>query len=509
MSKVKLLLRGSVLQALESIVAIAVGFITLPLMLKHLGADLYGVWVLVGGFTTLLYIFDLGFASSVTRSVASTIAVKNYEKTNSIVNSALVIYSGLALVILLVVGAIAMFYQPDVIRQVMSPGQFQWVIMIVGLSIAIEFPFKAFAGLTSAHLRYDLVAAYRIITKLLNTAALFYLLFNNYGLVAIAVLQLVTGIVSNLFFFFMAKNVYRELDVAPSYISRDIMKELFHFSSWAFLIDINRMLKERIDLFFIGGYVSLAAVSIYYVPVRLVEYTLQLLYKALNLSLPILTGNSSKGEPEKFRENLILFNRINVYFAVLTFFFFLLYGKTILYYWMGASFDSDSAYLILLVLMGARLSALSSNGFNNALYAQAKHKVIAYINFMEAIATAILLMLFLVVTNKGPLGAAAAIAIPLCLGRLVVLPWWALKILAVRDGASLVWQSYRPLVLLVLVCIAYALMPLNAQLSLAHVIYGFVCLLSVLVYAGMELQLREREYLRGFFKKVGGKFSNA
>lgn len=507
MSNANLLLRGSVLQALESIVAIVVGFVTLPLMLKHLGADLYGLWVLVGGFTTLLYIFDLGFASSVTRSVASTIAVKNYEKTNSIVNSALVIYSGLAFVILAVVAGIALFYQLD--NQVISRSQFQWVIMIVGLSIAIEFPFKAFAGLTSAHLRYDLVASYRIITKLLNTAALFYLLFNNYGLVAIAALQLVTGIISNLFFFFMARSVYRELEVAPHYISRDIMRELFHFSAWAFLIDINRMLKERIDLFFIGGFVSLAAVTIYYVPVRLVEYTLQLLYKALNLSLPVLTGNSSKGEPEKFRANLILFNRINVYFAVLTFFFFMLYGKTILYYWMGASFDFESAYLILLVLMGARLSALSSNGFNNALYAQAKHKVIAYINFMEAIATAILLTLLLVVANKGPLGAAAAIAIPLSLGRLVLLPWWALKILEVREGAAMVWQSYRPLALLVLGCIVYGFIPLSAQLSLAHVIYGIVCLLAVLAYAAMELQSREREYLRGFFKKIGGKFSNA
>lgn len=508
MSKAKLLLRGSVLQALESIVAIAVGFITLPLMLKHLGADLYGIWVLVGGFTTLLYIFDLGFASSVTRSVASTIATKNYEKTNSIVNSALVIYSGLAMLILLVVGAIAVFYQLDS-QQVISRSAFQWVIMIVGLSIAIEFPFKAFAGLTSAHLRYDLVASYRIVTKLLNTGVLFYLLFNNYGLVAIAILQLATGIVSNLFFLYMARSVYRELQVAPRYISRDIMKELFHFSSWAFLIDINRMLKERIDLFFIGGFVSLAAVSIYYVPVRLVEYTLQLLYKALNLSLPILTGNSSKGEPEKFRANLILFNRINVYFVVLTFFFFLLYGKTILYYWMGASFDYDSAYLILLVLMGARLSALSSNGFNNALYAQAKHKVIAYINFMEAIVTAILLTLFLVVSNKGALGAAVAIAIPLCLGRLVVLPWWALRILDMRDGRTLVWQSYRPLMLLILGCLAYAAMPLAAQFSVVHVLYGLVCLVAVLVYAALELQPREREYLGNLFRKVGGKLSKA
>ncbi len=501
MSKAKLLLRGSVLQALESVVAIAVGFITLPLMLKYLGADLYGLWVLVGGFTGLLYIFDLGFASSVTRSVASAIAVNNHNKTNAIVSSALVIYSALALAIMAVVGAIALLYKPG-IQETISHSQFQWVILIVGLSIAIEFPFKAFAGLSGAHLRYDLVATYRIIVKVFNTAVLFYLLFNNYGLVAIAILQLVSGIVSNIFFFYLAKSVYRELDVASKFISRDIMKELFKFSSWAFLIDINRMLKERIDLFFIGGFVSLAAVSVYYVPVRLVEYTLQLLYKALNLSLPILTGDTSKGDSEKFRANLILFNRINVYFALLTFLFFLLYGEPIIYYWMGADFDSESAYRILLVLLGARLSALSSNGFNNALYAQAKHKIIAYINFTEAIATAILLTAFLVWTETGPIGAAVAIAIPLCIGRLVVLPVWALKILEMEDGTTLIWQSYRPLLLIVLCTIVYSLAPLTKQIAWPHVVYGIVCGVGVATCAAFELQSRERNYLRSFFNRI-------
>lgn len=508
MSKAKLLLRGSALQALESVVAIAIGFITLPLMLKYLGADLYGLWVLVGGFTGLLYIFDLGFASSVTRSVASAIAVNNYQKTNAIVSSALVIYSSLALLIMVMVGGIALLYKPD-IQETISSRQFEWVIIIVGLSVAIEFPFKSFAGVSSAHLRYDLVATYRIIVKLLNTAVLFYLLFHNYGLVAIAILQLVSGIISNLFFFFLAKNVYPELAVARRLISRDVMKELFQFSSWAFLIDINRMLKERIDLFFIGGFVSLAAVSIYYVPVRLVEYTMQLLYKALNLSLPILTSNTSKGEAEKFRANLILFNRINVYFAVLTFLFFLFYGELIIYYWMGADFDSESAYWILLILIGARLSALSSNGFNNALYASAKHKVIAYINFMEAIVTAILLALFLVWADKGPIGAAIAIAIPLCVGRLVLLPIWALKILEIEKGMTLMWQSYRPLLLLALSSLVYSLMPLAKSIAWIHVVYGIVCSLAVLICAAIELQPRERDYLRAFFTRVGRRLVRA
>ena len=501
MNKLSILLRGSGLQGLESLVAIVVGFVTLPLMLNHLGQDLYGVWVLVGGFTTMLYIFDLGFASSVTRTVAASIAQKDYAKTNGVVNSALVIYSGLAGVILLVVAAISIFYEPSS-EQVISRTELQWVLIIVGLSIAIEFPFKAFAGLTTAYLRYDLVATYKIITKLLNTAVLIYLLFNDYGLVAIALLQLVTGVISNIFFFYIAKSVYKEMQVAPSFISKAIMLELFHFSSWAFVIDMTRMLKERIDVFFIGAYVSLSAVAIYYVPIRLVEYSIQLLYKALNVALPILTGNASLKDTEKFRSNLLFFNRINSYFSALTFVFFLLFGKTIIYYWMGTEFDYSAAYLILLILLAGRLSALASNGFNTALYATAKHNILAYVNFCEAIATGLLLWYFLAASGEGAKMAAVAIALPLALGRLIFLPYWAINVLHITAPISLLLLSYRPLSLLVVAFLIYAFYPLQVELSAQHFLRAMAVGAALLLFMKFDLMPRERIYLQ----KLGEKF---
>jgi len=500
MTKFSLLLKGSALQLLESIVAIVAGLITLPLMLKYLGAEQYGVWVLVGGFTGLLYIFDLGFASSVTRNVASTIAVKDVNKTNGIINSALLIYAGLAIIIMAAVISAVIVANYKTINAVPSH-ELQLVILLVGLSIAIEFPFKAFAGLTTAYLRYDLVAIYKILTKLASTGVLFYLLLNGYGLMSIAVLQLFSGITSNILFLYMAKKVFKEMKVSTTLIDRNIVKELFNYSSWAFLIDINRLIKERVDLFFIGGFISLVAVSIYYVPLRLVEYSLQLLYKSLNLSLPILTGNSSLGDEVKFRENLILFNRINVYFAVLAFLFFLFLGETIIFYWMGAAFDVHSAYQILLVLLAGRLAALSSNGFNTALYAKAKHKVIAYINILETIFTSILLAWFLAYLGLGPTWAAVSIASPLILGRLLVLPYIALVMLKIENRKEVLIHSYRPFVLLFFGCSLYFLYPLGAEMGISHLYRLAILFCIFLVFAFTDLSLRERGYLKLIFSR--------
>src|SRR5690606_10410260 len=176
-----------------------------------------------------------------------------------------------------------------------------------------------------------------------------------------------------------------------SYFSLCSIKELFSYSSWAFLIDINQALKHRIDLFFIGGFISLTAVSVYYVSVRLVEYTMQLLYKGLNIALPVLAAHDANEDKEKFKDDLLLFNRINCYFSVITFCMFVFFGKSILFYWMGEDFDFETAYHILIILLLGRLSSLVTNGFTTGLYAKGKHKLLAFISILETISSTVML----------------------------------------------------------------------------------------------------------------------
>src|SRR5690606_23553999 len=100
-------------------------------------------------------------------------------------NSSLYLYSGLALLIIFTVIVFAVFYRPD-ISDVISESDLRTVIIIMGFTIAIEFPVKAFAGVATAHYRYDLLSTYRILFKVLSTAILILLLYLDYELVALA-----------------------------------------------------------------------------------------------------------------------------------------------------------------------------------------------------------------------------------------------------------------------------------------------------------------------------------
>lgn len=495
MSTFSLLLKGSSLRALESIVSIIVGVITLPLMMRYLGVDLYGVWVLIGSFTALLYIFDMGFASAVTRHIAESIAQKNSQRTNQIVSNAFLIYSCLALLIIACVSLVAVFYRPD-LKGILTEKEFATILWLFGAALAIEFPVKAFSGIATGYLRYDLLSLYRMSFRIVSSVILVSLLMSGYKLVSIACLQAGMGVVSAFAYFLVARHLFKPLSVRREFISKNVLSEIYRYSFWAFLVDINQLLKKRIDIFFVGAYLSLGAVSLYYVAVRLVEYVSELLYKMLNLALPILTKHSANEDAAAFREDLLLFVRINTYFAVLAFIAWVVIGEVVIYYWMGSDFDYQTTYNIMLILLLGRLSGVLASGFTSALYARKEHKRLAKISFFETLLSAGLLALVSMKPDPALQWVAYAISVPLLIGRLGLIPWVTLTCTQVAAPHKFLWVAFRPL-LLSIFAVGWWIAIQNhwASANLLTGLMVIVTIMACILWLWMDLLPRERNLL--------------
>lgn len=449
MSTFSLLLKGSGLRTLESVVSIVLGLLTLPLMMRFLGVDLYGVWVLIGSFTALLYIFDLGFASAVTRHMADAIGQKNSHRMNQIINNALLVYIGLALLILLVVTVLSLTLKPN-LNGVLTQEAFAQILWLFGAALAIEFPVKAFSGVATGYLRYDLLSIYRIIIRIITVSILVALLFSGFQLVAIAALNAVMGIISAVAYVWVAKYLFKDFALSKRYFSLAVVKEIYRYSLWAFLVDMNQLIKSRMDIFVVGAQLTLGAVSIYYVAVRLVEYVSELLYKMLNLATPLLTQHNAKDDERAFREDLLLFTRINVYFSLLVFIGWIIVGELIIYLWMGSDFDFRLAYQVLLILLLGRLAGVMVNGLTSALYAKSIHKYLAQITLFETLLSGGLFALLWFAKSIGMideinlLTIAWAMTLPLLIGRGLLIPWITLLKAKITQPLDFLRLSIRP-----------------------------------------------------------------
>ncbi|WP_199453830.1 oligosaccharide flippase family protein [Marinobacter sp. bablab_jr008] len=409
------------LRTVQTLVNIVIGIFMLPFMISHLGEELYGIWILVGGFIATLHLMDFGFASAVTRFMVRNLTEKKYQSANEVISSAFVIYLVLGLLIALVTFFIAEISHVWV-TDPLNVNMVYSVILIVGLALAVEFPFKSFAGVSIAYMRYDLNALSQILVKLLSTAITVWALFEGYDLIAVAWITLGSSILSNLIFYLIASHLFNEMSVSFNKVKYSKVKALAGFSFWAFLTDVSILLQKKLDIFMIGYFIGLSMLTVYYVSLRLVEYALTLLSKATGITMPVFTENFSNNDFEKLRDNVIIFIRINFllgFYAVVISF---LFGKSFINIWMGGEFDVTLAYYSLCILISGKIVLFIYGPLASALMSVYRHQWLSYIGFAELFLSAFFIFYTIGVLEKGILGASIGIVAPLFLTRFIVLP---------------------------------------------------------------------------------------
>ncbi|MFD2228563.1 oligosaccharide flippase family protein [Alkalimarinus sediminis] len=477
-------LKSSLLRTIETLLSIVVGFFMLPFMVSSLGEHLYGIWIIVSSITGVLYIFDLGFATAVTRFISKSLAVDDRKETSKIVSSAFFIYFILALIIM-VVSLAASFFASHWDVDGSNANLIQILVIITGVNIALEFPFKAFSGIAAYHMRYDLLALSRIIFKLLSTAFIVWAVMTGYQLIAIAIIGLLASVLSNITFYSIAKYLEPDVKVKVRYINKSIIKSLSGYSAWAFFIDTSRLLKERGDLWIIGYLLSAAQLTVYYVALRLVEYATQILFSAVNMTTPLLTADFSKGDFKAFEQKLYLFTRLNSVLGLITIFGFILFANELFTFWMGDKFDADTAFLICCVVLAGKMVAFFAAPIGNGLMAINKPRTLSMVVAFEAVVS--LVTAYFLILSYGLTGAAFGVVLPFLFTRTFLIFY-----LLQKDIKFSILSIYQKLVKsfvvlsLPFMAVFYIKYQLSSSLSLLY-FFALILLYGLLTYLVLPL----------------------
>jgi O-antigen/teichoic acid export membrane protein len=502
MSLARRFMKSSMFRTLETVVSILTGLFMLPFLVSQLGESVYGIWILVASITASFHILDLGFASAVTRFICNALA-KHDQKLGK--ETAWVVYLGLAAVICLLTGVAALLV--PVIANPDSPHELiQLLLIITGLNLAIEFPVKAFAGIASYHMRYDLTSISRICFKLLSTAAAITAVLHGYGVVAVALAGLVGGVCSNLTFRIIAYYLEPDLKVSPKSASLAHAKELISFSGWTLIIDVSRMLQERADIWVIGALLSTQLLTVYYVGLRLASYIFSLIEQAVGMTMPLFVRDFADGNTRNMREHLFLFTRLNFLLATLAISGFAVTGKDAIRLWMGPDFEVQQAYNVGLLLLIAKMILFISLPINTVFIASYKPRIMSWLGITETIILGTLLILFLGVMDHGITGASIAVLISYIFARPTLLP-----VLIAKQLDFKVYYYYTaifPLGILSTVagCVTYFLAAhFLYELNLWTLLISKLIIFSAIAFVFLPFFLKLHEINE--IKKVLGKYS--
>ncbi|MBJ6137698.1 lipopolysaccharide biosynthesis protein [Marinobacter litoralis] len=416
------LLKGSVTRVSQTFVSIVVAFFMMPFLIHELGDHWYGIWTVVGSLAAAYHLFDMGMASAVTRYVSRAFGLNDDQQANVTINTALAIYIAIAVVIILV-SIVASAISRGFIDNEADKDTIQWLVLIIGVSVALEFPFNALAGVANAKLKFHQVALVRIIMTLLGAVLTWWFISIGYGVVALAVITFCTARVSNILYYLVCKSAFPALRISLSLAARDNSKELFKYSIWSFVIAIAYQMRNNVDNFVIAGFLSAASVTPYAIGLRLVDYVAQFLSQATNMFVPIFTAYHAKEDNRELHSKLLFITRLNLVLALIAGGGLVIFGEAFINRWMGPSYSE--AYWVMVILLVGRMIGFANHPLNSAMYAANKHSIVAKIDVVEVSFNLVLSLIL--VQYYDLIGVALGTMIPLLTLRAFVLPFFACR----------------------------------------------------------------------------------
>jgi O-antigen/teichoic acid export membrane protein len=347
------LVRNALSNAGGTVVGLLVGFVTMPLVVHHLGPAQFGLWVLATGVVGYLGVLDLGLSPTLVNEAAALLArdepdarrrLGETASTVAVVYAALGTLGGLALAL---VGALApLLFQvpPD------DLATFRTVLCVVGLQTALGLPMSIWNGLLSGVQAFPLLNAIGVVTTLVRGALTVTLVLAGHGVVALVAASFAVTLAAWTVACGAAHRRIPGLRVRPSGFRAARLREIGRFSMAMVVWSVAGAVLHQLDRVLIGVVLPVAALTTYEVGARLSGYSRTVLHSWLSIVMPATAALAARGERGRLRALYLRSTRwLLVLYGGVTLALLGL-GAPLVRLWMGPDFAQSWVVMAFLVV---------------------------------------------------------------------------------------------------------------------------------------------------------------
>jgi O-antigen/teichoic acid export membrane protein len=394
-----------------------------PIMIHHLGAVDFGIWVLASSILDYYGLLDLGMRSAMFRYVALFRGGTRREEVDRTFSSALLLVTGTAALICLLSVGVSWFLPRFISLHGTSPRVLSWLLLLLGISVAVMFPTRMLATYISAHQRWDLYNAAGIANTVTRAIVIVVVLKLGYGILAMAIATVVVAFVSlgqHIVFLLVADPHVR---VKIGLVTFDRIRELLVFSMRSLLVSVGDYLRFYSDSAVIASVLGVGLVTPFNVVTRLIECFRSVVVAAGGPVLGTMTELDGGHHHEELREMLLRSTRLLALLSILGGVLLLVDGRALLRIWLGEEFLS--AYPLLAVLTVGYMINLTQHPSLLILIAKGKHGPLGWWSIAEGVANIILSIVWGM--SHGLLGVAMGTIVPMLVVKIIIQPWYVLN----------------------------------------------------------------------------------
>ncbi len=331
------ILRASGLAVVGRILGLAVGLVSLPLTVRYLGAERYGIWVTISTFLSFLSFTDFGLANSLTNALGRAYGQGEHAVARRYVSSAFCLLSLVGLVLLVA----AILFTPYLSAWIFPKfdGREAESALLIGFVIfALNFPLLVINRVLAAYQESVLANAWGIAANLANFGAILIAIWSRASLPWLVLgcsgLGLVCNLVCGIWLFGWHKPWLRP---SRGSINRDVTRSLCSVGGKFLLINAGWMVNSQSDNLVIAHYLGSREVTPFSVTFQLFAAATVLQSLLIPSLGPAYTEAYASGDFLWIRRAMLSHLRVSLSTTVLLVIVFVSFGIPIIRSWAGAA----------------------------------------------------------------------------------------------------------------------------------------------------------------------------
>jgi O-antigen/teichoic acid export membrane protein len=345
-------------------VAAIVGFISVPLTVRYLGAERYGAWVTISTAMAWIAIADFGLSNSLTNAVSEGYAKERHDLAQNYVAAAFWSLTGIAA--LLAVGFFLFWphlqwYRIFNVQSLQARAEVGPTVAIAFAIFVLNFPFTIIAKIYGAYQEVAVANSWAAAGSILSLVALIAVTQLKGGLVSLVIAVsgavLLTNVISAIWVFGWSKPwLVPRLDR----VSWPALRKLGSLGGMFFVVQISALALFQTDNLIIAHYLGAASVTPYSVTWRLFTYTILFQILASPSFWPAYAEAFSRGDQAWIRRSFRLNFKISLASTFALTVPLVFFGRWVIQKWAGSAAVPPISLILWMGVWSMIYSAMTS-----------------------------------------------------------------------------------------------------------------------------------------------------
>ncbi len=381
------LLQGAASTTLSKAVVLAVNALTIPITIRYLGTEAFGVWVTISTILSMLLVLDLGVANSLTNFLSEAYAQDSRGHASTYATTALALVSGFALVLGLAGWLLWPWLHWESLFHLTGSSVGG---ALVGRAVAAAFlvflfglPASLAPKILGGYQELRAASLFQAFGAVCNLLSVLVLTRLHAGLVALVTASSAALVLANLLCLLWIWAFHKPwLTPKLSHFSRGAARRMVQSGSEFFVLQLASLVVFNSDNLVVTHYLGPVQVASYSVAWRLVGYAMVAQTLMAPSLWPAFSEAFSRGDLAWIRRTFARTLWLTMGLAVAFCTFFALGGRTLIALW--ASRSAVPSEQLLLLMCAWTLICTFMNNTSMVLVSKGETRLQAYLSLLAA-----------------------------------------------------------------------------------------------------------------------------